>query len=248
MDGRIAGLWYLPEGWGKLSAPKSVAEYLRHPAALLNTASWPDAKKDKWEQIKKSPYIFFSRSPLTLGHSQLVIPSLGDCEQDLFRLASEIICGAISTFNTVFGNPKLLHEKDVFKPLAENTLTRGSYEKTLVLRASAQETIGKEYKVHLVPFFASHSELCKERFQSLHAAIPEQVGGLLGWLGTREDDVDKWEVDQNPTKPMLDVIANEYLRMADLAQEFREIWARMKKSRTRRCTGMPVNPTPGGIR
>ena len=108
-------------------------------------------------------------------------------------------------------------------------ITRGSYEKTLVLRASAQETIGKEYKVHLVPFFASHAELCKKRFQSLHAAMPEQVGGLLGWLGMREDDVDKWEVDPNPAKPMLDVIANEYLRMADLAQEFREIWSRTKK-------------------
>jgi hypothetical protein len=229
MDGRIARLWYLPEGWRKLSAPKSVAEYLNNPVTLQNTASWPDAKKDKWEQIKRSPCIFLSRSPLTFGHSQLLIPSLGDCEQDLFRLAAEIVYNVISTFTTVFGNLKLLHEKEIFKPLAKNTLTRGSYNKTLVLRTSAQESNGKEYKVHLVPYFQSHAELCRKRFHSLHAVTPEQVGGLLGWLGEREDDVDKWEVDPNPTKPMLDLIANEHLRMADLAQELREIWPRAKK-------------------
>jgi len=232
MDGRIDRLWYLSKGWRKLPAPKSVAEYLENPATLQNTASWPDSKKDKWEQIKKSPCIFFSRSPLTFGHSQLLIPSLDDCEQDLFRLASEIIYGVISTFSTVFGNPRRLHEDEIFKPLSENTLTYGSYKKTLILRTSAQERNEKEYKeykVHLVPYFESHAELCRKRFHSLHTVKPERTGGLLGWLGVREDDVDKWAVDPNPTKPMLDLIANEHLRMADLSQEFREIWPCVKK-------------------
>jgi hypothetical protein len=222
MDGRIDRLWYLPEGWKKLSAPRSVSEYMKHQTARLISASCPDVQKDRWEQIKNSPHIFLSRSPLTFGHSQLVIPSPGDSEQDLFRLASEIIYDAISTFKSVFGNPTFVHQKAVFKPLADTTLTRGSYERTLVLRASAQESSGNEYKVHLVPYFASHAELCRKRFHSLHTTTPDRLGGLLGWLGMREDDVDRWEVDQNPLTPMLDVIANEHLRMSDLALEFRQ--------------------------
>jgi hypothetical protein len=228
MDGRIARLWYLPEGWRNLSEPRKVADYLENPEVLKNTALWPDAKEDAWELIKNSPCVFFSRSPLTFGHSQLLIPSHGDCEPDLFRLASEIIYNVISTFSTIFGSPKLLHERRIFKPLAENTVTGGPYNKTLVLRASAQET-NAEYKIHLVPYFESHVELCRKRFHSLHAVTPERTGGLLGWLGEREDDVDKWEVDPNLTQPMLDSIANEHLRMADLAQEFRDTWPGVRK-------------------
>jgi hypothetical protein len=230
VDGRIARLWYLPEGWRGLSAPKRVAAYLKDPAALHNTAFWPDSTKDEWKRIENSPYIFLSRSPLTFGHSQLVIPSPRDSEQNLFRLASEIIYSAISTFNSAFGKANLIHERDVFKPLAESTLTRGSYEKTLVLRASAREETKKEYKIHLVPYFTSHAELCRDRFHSRHKVTPDRLGGLLGWLGMREDDVDKWEVDPNPTRPMLDVIANEYLKMTDLSLALRRIWPRVKKA------------------
>jgi hypothetical protein len=99
----------------------------------------------------------------------------------------------------------------------------------LVLRSSAQEIVDKEYKVHLVPYFESHAELCKKRFQSLHTVPNDQTGGLLGWLGGREDDVDRWEVDPNPTKPILDQIANEHLKMTVLAQELRKLWPGLKE-------------------
>ena len=112
-----------------------------------------------WNLIN-SPYIFLSRSPLTFGHSQLVVPSPDDCnEEDLFRLASKIIYYAIAAFRSAFGGEKPLHEDKAFESLAENTLTAGPYQKTLVLRASAQEKNEKiytEYKVHLVPYFKSH--------------------------------------------------------------------------------------------
>ena len=223
MDGRIARLWYIPEGWQNLSEARSVVEYVEDGSSLKNTSLRPNLENDVWEQVTKSPCIFLSRSPLTFGHSQLLIPSPCDSEPDLFRLASKIICKVISIFSTVFGNTRLLHEKDTFKPLAESTHTEGSYKKTLVLRASAQEN-NEEYKVHLVPYFESHAELCKKRFHTVHTVAPGRTGGLLGWLGEREDAVDRWEVDSNPTKPMLDYIANEHLRMVDLAQELRKVW------------------------
>lgn len=224
MDQQIGRLWYMPEGWGELLPPNTVAGYLKNPSTLQNATSMPNVKKDNWEHIKRYPCIFLSRSPLTFGHSQLLIPSCGDCEEDLFRLASEIICKVVSTFTRAFKNPTFLHKKKIFKPLAENTLTRGDYIKTLVLRTSAQEKIEKEFKVHLVPYFESHAELCKKRFQSLHTVTTHQTGGLLGWLGERENNVDRWEVDPTPTKPMLDQIANEHLKMTVLSQELRMLW------------------------
>lgn len=231
MDGRLARLWYLPKEWNDTSAAMQVGKYLNDPALLEIATSWPD-QKDSWERISKTcPCIYLPRSPLTFGHSQLIIPHPGDCEQDLFRLASKIIYNVISTFSVVFGDKanKPLHEDDTYKPLAENTYTHGSYRKTLVLRASAQENSREEYKVHLVPFFESHDSLCKKRFQSLHIVKPDQTGGLLDWIGARERDVDRWEVDASPVKPQLDQIANEKLRMIDLAKKFRKHWPGLKK-------------------
>ena len=232
MDGRLARVWYLPEGWNKVSAARPVEEYSENPALFQIATSWPDNRNDNWEQIKKTcPCIYLVRSPLTFGHSQLIIPSAGDCEQDLFRLASEIIYDVISVFTKSFGDKekKPLHEDEAFKPLAENTHTYGLYKKTLVLRASAQENSSEEYKVHLVPYFESHELLCKKRFQSLHIVRPEETGGLLAWLGERENDADRWEVDSSPVKPQLDQIANENLRMIDLAKKLRKLWQRIRK-------------------
>ena len=130
----------------------------------------------------------------------------------------------ISTFRRAFEEQKL-HESETFTSLAQKTLTYGPYNKTLVLRASADEDIKRAYKVHLVPYFASHASLCKKRFQSLHAVKPDDddSGGLLGWMGVNEDDVDRWETD-SIQKKKLDLIANQRLRMPDLAQKLREIW------------------------
>jgi len=222
MDGRIPRLWYLPKGWETVSELRPVTDYFKSSKLLQKATSWPD--DCDWEKIEKSPYIFLSRSPFTFGHSQLVVPSPGDCEHSLFRLASKIIYCVISTFRSAFADQKL-HESQAFVSLTEKTLTYGPYKKTLVLRASADEDSKKRYKVHLVPYFASHASLCKKRFQSLHAVKPDDdyPGGLLGWLGEREDDVDRWEANSTHKKN-LDRIANENLRMPDLAQKLRELW------------------------
>lgn len=222
MDGRIPRLWYLPEGWEAVSAPRPVADYFKSSVLLPNATSWPDVCG--WEEIERSPHIFLSRSPLTFGHSQLVVPSPGDCEEDLFRLASQIIYCAISTFRDALADQKL-HESEAFSALTEKTTTYGPYIKTLVLRGSADEKTKRAYKAHLVPYFASHASLCKKRYQYIHTVKPgcDDTGGLLGWLGEREDDVDRWEADSTHKKK-LDQIANEHLGMTDLAQKLRELW------------------------
>ena len=222
MDGRVDRLWYLPTGWQE---PRSVQDYLRAPSSLKNSTSLPDSREqtDLWDTIRKSPCIFLSRSPLTFGHSQLLIPYDGDSEQDLFRLASEIICKAISALSAMFSGDKPPHQEEIFEPLAKMTLTGGHYVKTLVLRASANES-SNEYKVHLVPYFKSHKELCRKRFHSLHAVAPDKEGGLLGWLGEREDVVDNWEVDPSPVQSALDHIANEHLKMSELAKRLHVSW------------------------
>jgi hypothetical protein len=225
MDGRVDRLWYLPRGWRDISKPRNVQDYLGGRSSLENSTLWPDSREqpDPWKTIRNSPCIFLSRSPLTFGHSQLLIPYDGDSEQDLFRLASEIICKAISTFSAMFSDDKPPHQEEIFEPLAKMTLTGGHYVRTLVLRASANES-SNEYKVHLVPYFKSHKELCRKRFHSLHTVTPDKEGGLLGWIGEREDIVDKWEVDPNPVQSTLDHIANEHLKMSELAKRLHVSW------------------------
>ena len=228
MNGRISRLWYLPKEWDKISTAKPVAEYLGKPEPLQIATSWPDDQTHNWEQIEKTcPTICLSRSPLTFGHSQLIIPSPSDTEQDLFHLASKIIYNVILTFTSAFGNTsnKPLHEDNAFEALAESTHTYGSYNKTLVIRASANEKSDpRQYKVHLIPYFTSHELLCRKRFQSVHTVKDDRTGGLIGWLGERETIADKWEVCPSPIKPLLDVVANNYFGMINLAAKLRAIW------------------------
>lgn len=227
MDGRIPRLWYLTKGWQTLSKVRSARVYLKKPDLLRNATIWPDIKETCWRQIEKAPHIFLSRSPITFGHSQLVVPSSRENEEYLFLVASEFIYGAIYAFNNAFKTNRL-HEKAAFRRLAEYTHTHGSYVKTLVLRASAAEKANQHYKVHLVPYFTSHASCCKSRFHSLHMVKTKETGGLLGWLGKREDEVDRRETD-GTVRPLLDQIANDQMRMAELCRELRQNFNSNKK-------------------
>jgi hypothetical protein len=225
IDQRIPRLWFVPNAWETISAPRTVTDYLESSALLQKTSTWP--VDCPWERVNLSPHLFLSRSPLTFGHSQVVVPCREGSEDGLFRVASRIIRCAIQTFSTAFLDQKL-HESEQFKTLAEATLTYGSYIKTLVLRASAEEktkTDYTEYKVHLVPYFSSHGALCKNRYLSLHAVEPKDndTGGLLGWLGKREDEVDRWEAHKSHREE-LDPIANGRQRMPEFSQILREIY------------------------
>ena len=235
-DGLIHRIWYLPvEGSNIKDEWKAVKEWRYNGRKGINAVYLDKLVKCDWDDVTKFPYIFLSRSPLTFGHSQLVIQSTVTRkkmeEEDFFKCSSYIIKNAIATFRTVFGDKKI-HQDKKFKNLAEMTVTKGSYIKTLILRASANEEDGKEYKVHLVPYFKSHEMICKKRYRRIHK-IPrvslDETGGLLGWLGKTEDEVDKLEAEPNPFKYRLDDIANNDLNMKELAKELRNSWPKNNK-------------------
>jgi hypothetical protein len=84
-----------------------------------------------------------------------------------------------------------------FKELARYTRTSGAYRKLLILRTSASER--EAFKIHLVPYFESHEHECYGLFHWRHSVRSDKLGGLLGWLGERESEVDKVEVDYPDT-------------------------------------------------
>lgn len=221
-DGRIPRLWYLPNIWEEATA-QDFKERLEKEG-WKNTNDWDKVGQTKWEKIEKSPYVFLSRAPLTFGHSQLVIPSPNGTKQDekdFFRLASRIIERTIIAFKEAFKVQKL-HQDENFSSLAVMTRTNGKYIKTLILRASASEDVCEEYKIHLVPYFKSHEDECGKRYRTLHGITSEKKGGLLGWLGERENEVDKL-LELGPLKEKLDKFANEGLKMAELAKKLRHL-------------------------
>lgn len=76
-----------------------------------------------------------------------------------------------------------------------------------------------------MPYFKSHESDCTKRFKALHPCSQSERGGLLGWLGERENEVDIWEVDRTYWKDKLDSIANYDLKMCKLAKRLHEIWS-----------------------
>jgi hypothetical protein len=175
-------------------------------------------------------YIFLSRAPLTFGHSQLVtrVRSITKPhEADLFEMVSPMIKGAISVFESVLGSRRFQENSD-FKKLAKLTRTHKRYLKILVLRASAEEKPEWEYKIHLVPYFESHAEQCQERYRGIHH-LDSDTGGLLGWLGERETEVDRWQIPSEiPWAVKLDEIANVDLNMKRFAEILTEAWPSIK--------------------
>lgn len=221
-DGRIPRLWYLPNIWEK-ATDKNFEDKLKK-GDFKNTTHWNEVSRAKWNKIKKSPYILLVRAPLTFGHSQLVIPSPNGTKQDekhFFCLASKIIERAIIAFKEAL-KVQVIHEDENFRSLAVITKTKGKYIKTLILRASASENVCEEYKIHLVPYFKSHEDECVKRYRSLHGIKSEDKGGLLGWLGERETDVDKL-LELGPLKEKLDNFANKDLKMAEIAKTLRNL-------------------------
>jgi hypothetical protein len=174
-------------------------------------------------------YIILVHTPFTFGHSQLVMKFYGDKQPDepsRFRLATPIIEKALFVFQQVFNSGRITND---FENLKKVTLTEGHYIKTLVLRASANEISNvehpkykdhTEYKVHLVPYFRSHEERCKERYDSIHAVYnSKENGGLLGWLGTRETILDSWQLkNDNPFMCDLNKIAINCWKLQELAK------------------------------
>jgi hypothetical protein len=126
-------------------------------------------------------FAFLVEAPHTFGHSQLVVAIRSDKEDKSFSNAARHIATCIGILRTSLPSPAD-HE---WESLVEYTRSSGSYEKTLVLRVSADEE-KNTYKVHLVPYFKSHLDATNKLYQVTHDKGPTKKGGLLHWLGQRE--------------------------------------------------------------
>jgi len=153
----------------------------------------PEDRRHRVWYDENSAYASLVDAPITFGHSQLKfsVPH-GLHEEDAFSLAAKHIATCIGRFRSTFLSLNI----EEWGPLAQYTGTSGRYVKTLILRASANEDRGKEYKVHLVPCFSSHIESANELFQKRFGR--SESGGLLPWIGEREHLVD-YDKDMSPS-------------------------------------------------
>jgi hypothetical protein len=176
--------------------------------------------------MSKFPHIFLTNAPLSFGHSQLVIPSQNENDEDestFFQSASEIIVGVLKVFKNIFGKQGL-HARLAYEALAENTYSYGKFIKTLIFRTSANENPDSELKIHLVPYFESIQTECHKRFHSLHTAPPNEKGGLIGSIGERETQMDKWLVEGVPGPISLDEIGKNVWKLPELAKKLYQAW------------------------
>ena len=182
--------------------------------------------KNTWSEVSKYPHIFLVNAPLTFGHSQLVFPAPPGAdsvnESTLFGQAAVLIEYVLKVFKTVFGDEKLRVEAP-FQKLAEDTYSSGKYIKTLILRTSADDAPNKKIKFHLVPYFESNEAACYKRFHSIrNRASPDQKGGMIGWLGERETEVDNWSVDGFPGPLPLDQTGRDIWKLPELANRLKQ--------------------------
>ena len=189
-----------------------------------------EIRKENENEYEIVSRIILSHTPLTFGHSQLITKFLGEKRQlresARFEHVAQIIKKSISVFEQIFGQEKH-HIRPEWERLAEITHTSGNYIKTLILRASAEEhscEAYKGYKVHLVPYFESQAVNCKSRYRMLHFINKDQRGGLLGWLGERETEVDRWQKSPHPWANILNRISCEDWKMDKLAMLICEKW------------------------
>lgn len=205
MDSRTPRTWFLCNGWSSefLGASERY-QAIQERASGQTLACFIDAR------------IFLVDAPLTFAHSQLAIKFSDVAHSDepsRFQLSAPIIHKALSTFNQLLSSNIIDH----FRELAEFTITQENYIKTLVLRSSAQEDSG-EYKIHLLPYFRSHAAACQKRYTDIHG--DDQPGGLLGWLGARETEVDHWKRNN----PNLDDIVSNVWKLPELAEILAKTW------------------------
>lgn len=146
----------------------------------------PDFLRDRSWYCGENAYAFLVDAPITLGHSQLkVLVNHAQQEEDSFSNAAKHIAGCIKTLRTVLCDLQL----DNWATLANYTGTSGKYQKTLVLKVSANEA-NDEYKLHLVPYFSSHFIATNKLYAAIQNLDQDAIGGMLHWVGQRERIVD----------------------------------------------------------
>lgn len=130
-------------------------------------------------------FAFLIYTPHTLGHSQLVLKICESTQEGrIFAMASIHAAKCIEILRTKLCTKPSIKRKE-WRRLVTYTRTSGLYKKTLVLRVSADEE-ADTYKMHLVPYFASHLEATGKLYRAIHNKEASKTGGLLHWLGQRE--------------------------------------------------------------
>jgi hypothetical protein len=131
-------------------------------------------------------YAFVVKVPITFAHSQLVIKvPLSEPEEEKFKKAAPQISQCLKIMRLTL--EKL--EPGSLPTLAGYTRTSGDYIRTAVLKANPSESVD-EYRIHLIPLFASHLEETDRFHSTVHELEGEQMGGMLSWLGQREQVID----------------------------------------------------------
>jgi hypothetical protein len=131
--------------------------------------------------------VMIVESPITFGHSQLILETEKDIsEEDMFEKSSSVIKECIHILKEKL--PKAV-EDPVWKSLRDYTKTSGRLIKILILKVSANEK-GKQYKVHIVPYFESHLCLTTILFHKGRDIDKGKTGGMIRWLGEQEKRVD----------------------------------------------------------
>ncbi len=227
-DTRVQRTWFLQGEGNSKDWPADSLQPSKHYAAIQKES------KRISEEYHTVVRIILAHKPLTFGHSQLIVTFTGSAarfkEAEQFDKAARAIKASINVFEQVFGVLKV-HQRKRFATLSQVTRTKGIYRKTLILRASAEEKRQRdlnEYKVHLVPYFASHSLNCQLYFQAIHSQESKERGALLAWLGKREEEVDGWAMPPHPWVGKLDKIACANWKMAALAELLCETLAKQK--------------------
>ena len=182
----------------------------------------PDTRKERtWYElcdIDVQIRVMVVEAPITFGHSQLILETNKNVEEAArFEMATIAIKKCLPIIKECI--PAAI-ENEVWKKLREYTHTHGTYIKTLILRASAKED-DQQYKMHLVPYFASHRESTCQLFHEDRDIQNDDVGGLLGWLGRRERALDDEIELLRDTERFPTALINsfELIRLADALKD-----------------------------
>jgi len=179
-------------------------------------------------------FAFLVDAPHTFGHSQLVVLIRSNKEDKSFSKAARHIAASIRKLRTSLPGPG----DHKWKSLAEYTRSSGPYEKTLVLRVSADEE-GNMYKIHLVPYFKSHLDATNKLYRATHDKTRKDKGGLLHWLGQREVILD-YDIRDGRDNEIVKIRINSF-RLQQLALKLRGNRENGLTSRSSRL-GTPGDP------
>ena len=183
---------------------------------MTTLADVPKALRPRAWYCSAGAYAFLVDAPITFGHSQLrVTVKRAQTEEQAFEAVSVHVTKCLAALRRA-----LSPQSRKLAVLASYTGTSGKYIKTLVFRASAKESKA-EYKVHLIPYFASHLRATARLHSVMQNRDSTSPGGLLHWVGQLERIVDHDVRDRDTNKAVAKRIAS--FKLPELASELRSV-------------------------